>query len=65
MRGTNAPHRNMTTFLIEKEPGFGPKPGGAGPDVPPKIEKMGYKGVDTHRADPPRTSAFPPPVCSR
>jgi alkylation response protein AidB-like acyl-CoA dehydrogenase len=45
--GHNAPHRNMTTFLIEKEPGFGPNPTVPGLTVPGKIEKMGYKGVDT------------------
>ncbi|MGW5019764.1 acyl-CoA dehydrogenase family protein [Streptomyces cacaoi] len=39
------PHRSMTTFLIEKEPGFGQvRPGLT---IPGKIEKMGYKGVDT------------------
>ena len=37
----------MTTFLIEKEPGFGPNPAVPGLTVPGKIEKMGYKGVDT------------------
>jgi alkylation response protein AidB-like acyl-CoA dehydrogenase len=42
-----APHRSMTTFLIEKEPGFGPNPKVNGLTVPGKIEKMGYKGVDT------------------
>lgn len=42
-----APHKSMTTFLIEKEPGFGPNPTVAGLTVPGKIEKMGYKGVDT------------------
>jgi alkylation response protein AidB-like acyl-CoA dehydrogenase len=41
------PHRAMTTFLIEKEPGFGPNPLVPGLTVPGKIEKMGYKGVDT------------------
>jgi alkylation response protein AidB-like acyl-CoA dehydrogenase len=41
------PHRSMTTFLIEKEPGFGPNPKVKGLTVPGKIEKMGYKGVDT------------------
>ncbi|WP_031515446.1 acyl-CoA dehydrogenase family protein [Streptomyces sp. NRRL F-5123] len=41
------PHRSMTTFLIEKEPGFGPNPAVPGLTVPGKIEKMGYKGVDT------------------
>jgi alkylation response protein AidB-like acyl-CoA dehydrogenase len=42
-----APHRNMTTFLIEKEPGFGANSTVPGLTVPGKIEKMGYKGVDT------------------
>jgi alkylation response protein AidB-like acyl-CoA dehydrogenase len=43
--GHEAPHRNLTTFLIEKEPGFGEvRPGLT---VPGKIAKMGYKGVDT------------------
>ncbi|NUS11231.1 MAG: acyl-CoA dehydrogenase [Streptomyces sp.] len=40
-------HRSMTTFLIEKEPGFGANPSVPGLTVPGKIEKMGYKGVDT------------------
>jgi alkylation response protein AidB-like acyl-CoA dehydrogenase len=40
-----APHKSMTTFLIEKEPGFGEvRPGLT---IPGKIDKMGYKGVDT------------------
>ncbi|ADG88805.1 acyl-CoA dehydrogenase family protein [Thermobispora bispora] len=39
------PHANMTTFLIEKEPGFGETRPGL--TVPGKIQKMGYKGVDT------------------
>lgn len=42
-----APHKSMTTFLIEKEPGFGENPKVKGLTVPGKIEKMGYKGVDT------------------
>ena len=43
--GQEAPHRNMTTFLIEKDPGFGqPRPGLT---IPGKLEKMGYKGVET------------------
>jgi alkylation response protein AidB-like acyl-CoA dehydrogenase len=46
-QGHDAPHRNMTTFLIEKEPGFGPNPSVPGLTVPGKIDKMGYKGVDT------------------
>jgi alkylation response protein AidB-like acyl-CoA dehydrogenase len=45
--GHDAPHRNMTTFLIEKEPGFGANQTVPGLTVPGKIEKMGYKGVDT------------------
>src|SRR4029453_5656681 len=45
--GRDAPHRNMSTFLIEKEPGFGANPAVPGLTVPGKIEKMGYKGVDT------------------
>jgi alkylation response protein AidB-like acyl-CoA dehydrogenase len=43
--GEASVYRNMTTFLVDKEPGFGrPVPGLL---VPGKIEKMGYKGVDT------------------
>jgi alkylation response protein AidB-like acyl-CoA dehydrogenase len=38
-------YRNMTTFLIDKEPGFGQTAPGI--TVPGKIAKMGYKGVDT------------------
>jgi alkylation response protein AidB-like acyl-CoA dehydrogenase len=45
--GQRAPHRNLTTFLIEKEPGFGSNRAVPGLTVPGKIEKMGYKGVDT------------------
>ena len=38
-------YRNMTTFLLEKKPGFGQvRPGLS---IPGKIEKMGYKGVET------------------
>jgi alkylation response protein AidB-like acyl-CoA dehydrogenase len=40
-------HRSLTAFLVEKEPGFGPNPTVPGLTVPGKIEKMGYKGVDT------------------
>ena len=43
--GADSVYRNMTTFLIEKEPGFGEvRPGLT---IPGKIDKMGYKGVDT------------------
>jgi alkylation response protein AidB-like acyl-CoA dehydrogenase len=38
-------YKNMTTFLVDKEPGFGEVAPGL--TVPGKIEKMGYKGVDT------------------
>ena len=43
--GAESVYRNMTTFLIEKKPGFGEA--GPGLTIPGKIEKMGYKGVDT------------------
>ncbi len=42
---SDSPYRNMTTFLVDKEPGFGETAQGI--TVPGKIEKMGYKGVDT------------------
>jgi alkylation response protein AidB-like acyl-CoA dehydrogenase len=38
-------YRNMTTFLVEKEPGFGETRPGL--RIPGKLEKMGYKGVET------------------
>jgi alkylation response protein AidB-like acyl-CoA dehydrogenase len=43
--GKDKPHQNMTTFLVEKEPGFGETAPGV--TIPGKIDKMGYKGVDT------------------
>ncbi|WP_148572689.1 acyl-CoA dehydrogenase family protein [Nocardioides caldifontis] len=43
--GADSVYRNMTTFLVEKEPGFGEVAQGI--NVPGKIDKMGYKGVDT------------------
>jgi alkylation response protein AidB-like acyl-CoA dehydrogenase len=43
--GADSVYKNMTTFLVEKEPGFGQTAQGV--TVPGKIEKMGYKGVDT------------------
>jgi hypothetical protein len=43
--GADSVYRNMSTFLIEKEPGFGEVAPGL--TVPGKIDKMGYKGVDT------------------
>jgi alkylation response protein AidB-like acyl-CoA dehydrogenase len=43
--GSDSVYRNMTTVLLEKEPGFGAV--GNGVSIPGKIEKMGYKGVET------------------
>jgi alkylation response protein AidB-like acyl-CoA dehydrogenase len=43
--GADSVYKNMSTFLIEKEPGFGEVEPGL--SVPGKIDKMGYKGVDT------------------
>ena len=43
--GAAKPHRNLTAFLIEKDPGFGETRPGL--TIPGKIHKMGYKGVDT------------------
>ncbi|HEV3002642.1 MAG TPA: acyl-CoA dehydrogenase family protein [Solirubrobacteraceae bacterium] len=41
-------HRGMTCFICEKEPGVSENTGEyAGFDVPPKIKKMGYKGVES------------------
>ena len=43
--GAERAHENLTTFLVEKPAGFGEvKPGLT---IPGKIDKMGYKGVDT------------------
>jgi len=44
-QGADSVYRNMTTFLVEKPAGFGEVKDGL--SVPGKIEKMGYKGVDT------------------
>jgi alkylation response protein AidB-like acyl-CoA dehydrogenase len=43
--GADSVYKNMTTFLVEKEPGFGEVAQGV--TIPGKIDKMGYKGVDT------------------
>jgi alkylation response protein AidB-like acyl-CoA dehydrogenase len=43
--GAENVYGNMTTFLLEKEPGFGESAPGL--TIPGKIEKMGYKGVET------------------
>ncbi len=46
--GADSVYKNMTTFLVEKEPGFGETAQGV--TIPGKIDKMGYKGVDTTEA---------------
>jgi alkylation response protein AidB-like acyl-CoA dehydrogenase len=43
--GAESAYGNMTTFLLEKEPGFGETAPGL--TIPGRIEKMGYKGVET------------------
>jgi alkylation response protein AidB-like acyl-CoA dehydrogenase len=43
--GAESVYKNMTTFLVEKEPGFGEVAPGL--VIPGKLEKMGYKGVET------------------
>jgi alkylation response protein AidB-like acyl-CoA dehydrogenase len=43
--GDDSVYKNMTTFLIEKEAGFGETAQGI--TIPGKIDKMGYKGIDT------------------
>jgi alkylation response protein AidB-like acyl-CoA dehydrogenase len=43
--GGGSAYKNMTTFLIEKPPGFGETRPGL--TIPGQIDKMGYKGVET------------------
>ncbi|HLU72159.1 MAG TPA: acyl-CoA dehydrogenase family protein [Nonomuraea sp.] len=43
--GADSVYRNMTAFLVEKEPGYGEVQPGL--TIPGKISKLGYKGVDT------------------
>jgi alkylation response protein AidB-like acyl-CoA dehydrogenase len=43
--GAAKAHQNLTTFLVEKPTGFGEVVPGL--TIPGKIDKMGYKGVDT------------------
>ena len=43
--GADKPHRNLTAFLIEKPAGFGEVLPGL--TIPGKIDKLGYKGIDT------------------
>ena len=46
--GNDSVYKNMTTFLVEKEPGFGETAPGL--TIPGKLDKMGYKGVETTEA---------------
>ncbi len=46
--GAEKPHQNLTTFLVDKTEGFGEVAPGL--TIPGKIDKMGYKGVDTTEA---------------
>jgi butyryl-CoA dehydrogenase len=43
--GAEKPHRNLTAFLIEKPAGFGEVAPGL--LIPGKLDKLGYKGIDT------------------
>src|SRR5215207_3756312 len=43
-READPPYKGMTCFICEKEPGAPENPGLT---VPPKIKKMGYKGVES------------------
>jgi alkylation response protein AidB-like acyl-CoA dehydrogenase len=43
--GAEKAHHNLTTFLVEKPEGYGEVAPGL--TIPGKIDKMGYKGVDT------------------
>jgi alkylation response protein AidB-like acyl-CoA dehydrogenase len=43
-READPPHRGLTCFIAEKEPGAAENPGLL---VPPKIKKLGYKGVES------------------
>ncbi|HJQ46273.1 MAG TPA: acyl-CoA dehydrogenase family protein [Amycolatopsis sp.] len=46
--GADKAHQNLTTFLVDKPEGFGEVLPGL--TIPGKIDKMGYKGVDTTEA---------------
>ena len=43
--GADKPHRNLTAFMIEKPSGFGEVVPGL--TIPGKLDKLGYKGIDT------------------
>ena len=42
--GADPPHRGMTAFVVEKQPGVAVQPGLT---VPPPLRKLGYKGVES------------------
>ena len=46
--GAEKAHQNLTAFLVEKPAGFGEVAPGL--TIPGKLDKMGYKGVDTTEA---------------
>jgi len=46
--GAESPYQNLTAFLVEKPAGFGAVLPGL--SIPGKLDKMGYKGVDTTEA---------------
>ena len=43
--GSDRPHRNLTAFLVEKPAGFGAVVPGL--TIPGRLDKLGYKGIDT------------------
>jgi len=43
--GADKPHQNLTAFLVEKPAGFGEVLTGL--TIPGKLDKLGYKGIDT------------------
>ena len=43
--GAERPHQNLTAFLVEKPTGFGEVAPGL--TIPGKLDKLGYKGIDT------------------
>jgi len=46
--GQSSPYRNLTAFLVEKQAGLGEVSPGL--TIPGKLDKMGYKGVDSTEA---------------
>jgi alkylation response protein AidB-like acyl-CoA dehydrogenase len=46
--GADRPHQNLTCFLVDKPEGYGEVSPGL--TIPGKLDKMGYKGVDTTEA---------------